>query len=67
MFSVWYKIIVENNVLTLTCITYLILTTKTYGNWRTGMVLMINGTKNNTFSHEHNIVHFISTRPVGDH
>ena len=31
-------------------------------NWRIGMVF--NGTENDKFSHHHNIVNFISTRPV---
>ena len=33
--------------------------------WRTGMVF--NDTENYKFSHNHNIVKFISTPPVGDH
>ena len=37
----------------------------TYCNWRIGMVF--NGTENDKFSHHHNIVNFISTRPVVDH
>ena len=37
----------------------------TYCNWRTGMVF--NGTENYEFSHNHNIVNFISTGPVDDH
>ena len=37
----------------------------TYCNWRTGMVF--NDTYKYKFSHNHNIVNFISTRPVGDH
>ena len=37
----------------------------TYCNWRIRM--FFNGTVNNKFSHHHNIVNFISTRPVGDH
>ena len=37
----------------------------TYCNWRIGMVLMLQ--KMIKFSHHHNIVNFISTRPVGDH
>ena len=36
----------------------------TYCNWRIGMVF--NGAENYKFSHHHNIVNFISTRPVGD-
>ena len=34
----------------------------TYCNWNG-----FNGTENDKFAHHHNIVHFISTRPVGDH
>ena len=37
----------------------------TYCNWRIGMVL--NGTENYKLSHNHNIINFISNRPVGDH
>ena len=37
----------------------------TYCNWRTKMVF--NGTQHYKFSHNHNIVNFTSTRPVGDH
>ena len=37
----------------------------TYCNWRIGMVF--NATENDKCSHHHNIVNFISTRPVGDH
>ena len=37
----------------------------TYCNWITGMVF--NDTENYKLSHNHNIVNFISTRPVGDH
>ena len=34
-------------------------------NWRTRM--MSNRTKKSHFFHNHNIVNFICTRPVGDH
>ena len=37
----------------------------TYCNWRIAMVF--NATENDKFSHYHNIVNFIFTRPVGDH
>ena len=37
----------------------------TYFNGSTGMVF--NGTENYKFSRNHNIVHSISTHPVGDH
>ena len=37
----------------------------TYCNWKTGMVF--NGTENKKNSHNHNIVNFILTRPVGEH
>ena len=37
----------------------------TYCNWRIGMVF--NGTENLKLSHNHNIVNFISNRPVCDH
>ena len=37
----------------------------TYCKWRMGTVF--NYTENYKFSHNHNIVHFISTRPVGNH
>ena len=36
----------------------------TYCNWRTGMVF--NGTENYKLFYNHNIVNFISTRPVDD-
>ena len=34
-------------------------------NWRTGM--LFNETENYKLSHNHNIVNFISSCPVGDH
>ena len=37
----------------------------TYCNWKTRMVC--NDTENDKFSHNHNIVNFISTRLVSDH
>ena len=61
---------VENNIWTLTCITYLRLkvTTKPIAiGEEVWCLIMINGTKNNKLSHKHNIVHLIFTHPVGDH
>ena len=58
-----YKLIVENDVLTLTCIRYLRLklTTQPIVIGEPEWCLMINGTENNIFFHKHNTVHFIST------
>ena len=63
------KTVVENNVLTLTCITYLRfkLTTTPIVIGEPEWCVMIQRTENTKFSHKHNVLYFMCTRPAGDH